>query len=443
MRVQTSYALSDGAHIAYQVVGEGPIDLLLMSSFLSNIELSWEHPGMAAFTRRLARFGRLILFDRRGNGMSDRAGGPLPLEDQVDDVRAVLDAAGAQRPALLAVNEGARLALLFAASHPEAVSALVLAAPVPRLVRGPGYEWAQTVQERERSVAALVASWGRDEPGNTWLGMGGDDPARRAAMARYQRLASGPGDAGETLRAAADSDVRSVLGTIQCPTLVLRRADDAEIDERHSRCVADGIPGARYVEVAGTGQVWAGDPEQPCTEIEAFLTGMRPRPPAASERVLATVLFTDIVSSTERASQLGDARWRELLRSHDAIVADEVQRHRGRVVKSLGDGAMAVFDGPSRAVGCALALGHALAPLGLSVRAGLHTGECELLDGGDVGGIAVHIAARISALAGAGEVLVSGTVRDLSVGSPFALSSRGEQSLKGVAEPWRVYAASA
>ncbi len=312
---------------------------------------------------------------------------------------------------------------------------------MPRLVRGPGYEWAPSVAEREAKVRALAASWGRETPANSWLDMGGDDPVLRAAMARYQRLAAGPGDAAATLLAAADSDVRGVLGSIQCPTLVLRRSGDVEIDERHSRCVAEGIPGARYLEIGGAGQVWVGDPEEPGREIEAFLTGARP--PAASERVLATVLFTDIVGSTARAAQIGDAPWRALLARHDEIVAAEVARHRGRVVKSLGDGALALFDGPSRAIGAALAIRARVAALEIDVRAGLHAGECELAGDGDVGGMAVNIAARIAAIAAGGEVLVSGTVRDLSVGSPFELESRGERELKGVPEPWRVYAARA
>jgi class 3 adenylate cyclase len=317
----------------------------------------------------------------------------------------------------------------------------VLAAPVPRLVRGPGYEWAQSVEEREAAIRGVVENWGRDSPQNVWLDMSGADPATRAAMARYQRLASGPGDAAATLRRAGETDVRGVLGSIQCPTLVIRRAGDVTIDERHSRYVAEHIPGARYLEIDGSGQVWVGDLEQPGNEIEAFLTGVRP--PEPSERVLATVLFTDIVGSTELAGELGDARWRELLARHDALVRGEVERHRGRVVKHLGDGALALFDGPSRAVGCAQAIRTGLGDLGLPARAGLHTGECELLGDGDVGGIAVHIAARIAALAGAGEVLASGTVRDLTVGSPYALQSRGEQRLKGVADAWRIFAVEA
>ena len=398
MDVETRYALSGNAQIAYQVLGEGPLELVFVPSFLSNIEIGWELGPAAAFVRRLARFSRLIQFDRRGNGMSDGVGAST-LEEQVDDVRAVLDAAGAREPAVLAVNEGARLALLFAASHPESVRALVLAAPVPRLVSGPGYEWAQTMEEREAKVRALAAAWGRDHPDNIWLSWAGDSPAARSAMARYQRLASGPGDAEATMLAAAESDVRGVLPSIQCPTLVMRRRGDLEIDVRHSRCVVEGIPGARYLEIPGSGQVWAGDPEEPCGEIEAFLTGVRT--PAPSERVLATVLFTDIVGSTERARELGDARWRALLASHDALVRSEAERHRGRVVKSLGDGALAVFDGPSRAIGCALAVRDGSRALGLTLRAGLHAGECELLADGDVGGMAVHIAARIAALAAA------------------------------------------
>ncbi|HEX5223543.1 MAG TPA: adenylate/guanylate cyclase domain-containing protein [Solirubrobacteraceae bacterium] len=439
MPPETRYAASGDAQIAYQVVGDGPLDLLFVPSFLSNIELGWDHPAIAAFSMRLARFARLILFDRRGNGMSDGLAGASPLEEQVDDVRAVLEAADAPEAAVLAINEGARLALLFAASHPESVRALVLAAPVPRLVRGPGYEWAKTQEQREASIGQLVATWGRDEPGNAWAAMGGDDPELRAAMTRYQRLASGPNGAAATLLRAGETDVREVLGSIQCPTLVLRRSGDEEIDVRHSRTVAEGIPGARYLEIGGSGQVWVGDPEEPGREIEAFLTGSPPRP--ASERVLATVMFTDIVGSTALASEMGDGRWRELLGRHDSIVREEVGRHRGRVVKSLGDGALALFDGPSRAVGCAVSLRDRLAAIDLPIRAGLHTGECELLGDGDVGGMAVHIGARIAALAAPEEVLASRTVRDLSIGSPFTLDDRGEHELKGVAEPWRVYAA--
>jgi class 3 adenylate cyclase len=436
---QTQYARSRGAHIAYQVLGGGELDLLLVPSFLSNIELGWEHPAMSAFARGLARFSRLIQFDRRGNGMSDSSPRPSTLEEQLDDVRAVLDAAGSRAPAaVLAINEGAGLAMLFAATHPESVRALVLAAPVPRLVRGPGYEWAQSVQERAVRIEAVLTNWGRDSDENPWLAFGGEDPTARAAMARYQRLSSGPGDAVATLELAGETDVRDVLGSIQCPTLVLRRAGDTAIDERHSSYVAAHIAGARYLELRGAGQVWLGDPEEPVGEIESFLTGARA--PAASKRVLATVMFTDIVGSTELAAGLGDTRWRELLARHDEVVREEVERHGGRVVKSLGDGALALFDGPSRAIGCAVSLGPRLAELDLPIRAGLHAGECELAADGDVGGIAVHIAARIAALAGAGEVLASGTVRDLSVGSPYQLRSRGEQQLKGLEEPWRVFA---
>jgi class 3 adenylate cyclase len=439
MRPETRYAHSGAAQIAYQCVGEGPIDLLFVSSFLSNIEMGWEHPSMAEFTLRLARFSRLVLFDRRGNGMSDAGEGATTLEEEVDDVRAVIAAAGLREPAVLAINEGARLALLFAASHPEALRALVLGAPVPRLVWAPDYTWAPTAQQREASVRSLATSWGRDEPANAWLNMGGSDPQLRAAMARYQRLASGPEDAARKLLRAGEADVREVLPSVQCPTLVVRRSGDTEIDERHSRHVAEHVPGARYVEVGGGGPVWVGDPEEPGAEIEAFLTGARPQ--VASERLLATVLFTDIVDSTALAGEVGDARWRELLTRHDAVVREEVDSHRGRVVKSLGDGALVLFDGPSRAIGAALRISERVRGLGLEVRAGLHTGECEQLPEGDVGGIAVHIASRIAGLAGAGEVLVSSTVRDLSVGSPFDLESRGEHDLKGVGEPWRLFSA--
>ena len=438
MHPETRYAVSREAHIAYQVIGRGDVDLLFVPSFMSNIELGLEQPSIAAFASRLAGIARLIQFDRRGNGMSDGAGSASTLEEQLDDVSAVLEAAGSSQPAMIAVNEGAALALLFAATYPERVRALVLMSPQARLVQGPGYEWALSVETRSALVRAVLDNWGRDSPENPWLIFGGDDPQERAAMARYQRLAMGPGDAAATLRLAGETDVRDVLGSIQCPTLVLRREHDAFIDERHSRYVADHVPGARYTELSGGGQVWVGDPDEAVGEIADFLTGVRP--PTPSERVLATVLFTDIVGSTERASTLGDARWRALLERHDALLRREVARHRGRVVKSLGDGALALFDGPSRAIGCAQAVCGALPAIGLQARAGLHTGECELLAHGDIGGMAVHIAARIAALAGPDEVLASSTVRDLSVGSPFQLQSRGRHALKGVADDWQLFA---
>jgi class 3 adenylate cyclase len=437
MGIETRYALSRGAHIAYQVLGDGEIDLLFVPSFVSNIDLMSSGSAMGRFVARLARFARVIQFDRRGNGMSDGAGSVSTLEDQLEDVRAVIDAAGAEQPAMIAVNEGAALALLYAASCPEDARALVLMTPQVRLVRGPGYEWGLTAEEREARVAEIVAHWGRDSPENPWLIFGGRHPEQRAAMAQFQRLAMGPGDAEATMRLAGEFDVRGVLGSIRTPTLVLRRAHDEFIDERHSRYVAEHVRDARYVTLPGDGPVWVGDRGEVTAEIEGFLTGTRP--PAPSERVLATVLFTDIVGSTGLATRLGDAAWRELLVRHDALVGRSVHAHRGRVVKSLGDGALTVFDGPSRGLACAIELRERVAELGVSIRAGLHTGECEML-GEDLGGIAVHIAARIAALAGSGEVLASGTVRDLSVGSPFAMESRGEQRLKGVADPWRIYA---
>jgi class 3 adenylate cyclase len=438
MDVKTGYALSGDAHIAYQVVGEGEVDLVFVPAFLSNIELGWGQSAMARYIERLASFSRLIQFDRRGNGMSDGVAGTAPLENQIDDVRAVLDAAGSRHPALIAVNEGAALSLLFAATHPELVRALVLMTPQPRLVAGPGYEWALASEQRQVIIDQVIATWGQDVPENPWLVFAGSDPVARREMARYQRLAMGPSAALRSLALAAETDVRDILGSIQCPTLVLRRRDDPFIDRRHCLYVAEHVPGARMVELSGDGQVWVGDREEAASEIQSFLTGVRP--PVSSERVLATVLFTDIVDSTARASELGDSAWRMLLERHDRLLSAEVQRHRGRLVKSLGDGALALFDGPSRAIGCALALGEGAGELGVQIRAGLHTGECELLPGDDIGGIAVHIGARISALAGGGEVLASSTVRDLTVGSSYTLVDRGEHELKGVAEPWRLFA---
>ena len=431
MEVVTRYARSGGVQIAYQVGGEGRLDVLMVPRWFSNIELDWDLPPSARFLTRLGSFARLIQFDRRGAGMSGGIAGATQLEEQIDDVRAVLEAAGSEQPALISIAEGCALAVLFAASHPDLVRALVLITPTPRVVRGPGYEWAQTVAERAGMVQAVVEHWGSSSPQQPWGAFAGQDEQRRRLLARHRRLSVTPDAAAAALAVVGELDVREALSSVQCPTLVLHRGNDAFVDERHSRYAAAHIPGARYVEIRARGQA--------ADEIEQFLTGVRR--PVLSDRVLATVLFTDIVGSTDRAAELGDSRWRALLQRHDSLVREQVERYRGRLVKSLGDGMLATFDGPSRAISSAIAIRDGARRLGLDLRAGLHTGELELLADGDIGGLAVHIAARISSLAAPGEVLVSSTVRDLIVGSDQILADRGEHQLKGISGSWPVFAA--
>jgi class 3 adenylate cyclase/pimeloyl-ACP methyl ester carboxylesterase len=435
---ETGYARSGDVKIAYQVYGDGPVDIVVVPTYLSNIELGWELSAFAHLFQRLATFARVILFDRRGSGMSDGVAGATALEDQIDDVQAVIDAAGSEHPVLFTSAEGCGLAALHAASHPDLVRALVLVCPQARLVAGPGYEWAQPVEQRAAYVDRLIEAWGVESPHNRIADFAGPDRRERARVLRMQRLALSPAAAAATLTWIGQTDVRDVLPSVQCPTLVLRLAGDIFMDERHSRYVAEHVPDATYVEVPGNGAMWFGHEDAVGDEIEQFLTGVR-RPPV-STRVLATVLFTDIVGSTERAAELGDDAWRSVLRRHHALVDEQVRRHRGRLVKSLGDGALAVFDGPSRAISSATAIRDAVHALDLEIRAGLHTGECELLADEDVGGLAVHIGARISSLAGPDEVLVSSTVRDLIVGSGQTLVDRGDHELKGVPGPWRIFA---
>jgi class 3 adenylate cyclase/pimeloyl-ACP methyl ester carboxylesterase len=431
------YARSGELDIAYQVVGDGPLDVVFIPIFASNIEILWEHPGIARFLRGLSSFSRLIAFDRRGTGMSD--GNPeTTLDDQIDDVLAVLDAVGAEQPAFVSLLEGAALAALFAASHPDKTQALAMMSPWARMVYAPDYDWALTPEQREMATVAILASWGDETDANPWVAQSGEDLASRRAMARLQRQSMTPRAAARAQAAVGQVDIRHVLPSIQCPTLILRREGDMFIHPRHSEYVAENIPNAQYRELPGAGAPWTGDVDDSVAEIEQFLTGTRR--PVVSDRVLATVLFTDIVGSTQRAAQLGDGSWRTLLERHDAIVRAEVERNRGRFVKSLGDGALAMFDGPSRAISAATAARDAVRALDLEIRCGLHTGECELLDDDDIGGIAVHIGARVGALAGAGEVLVSSTVRDLVVGSGQTLADRGEHELKGVPGPWRLFA---
>jgi class 3 adenylate cyclase len=342
----------------------------------------------------------------------------------------VLEAAGSSQPVVVSIAEGCGLAVLFAASHPDVVRALVLITPTPRVVRGPGYEWAQSVEQRAAWTQDVVKHWGSSSPEQPWAGFAGQDEDRRSLLARHRRLSMTPDAAAASLAVVGELDVRDALPSVQCPTLVLHRANDAFIDERHSRHAASHIPDAQYVEVSGRGQV--------ADEIEHFLTGVRR--PTISDRVLATVLFTDIVGSTKHAVELGDRDWRALLQRHHALAREQVEHYRGRFVKSLGDGMLATFDGPSRAISSAVAIRDGARRLGLHLRAGLHTGELELLPGDDVGGVAVHIGARISSLAGPGEILVSSTVRDLIVGAEQPLTDRGEHQLKGIPERWRLFA---
>lgn len=434
----TRYARSGELHIAYQVAGEGPIDVVYVPTWISQVEHIWEEPRVARFFERIASFARLILFDRRGSGLSDPAPAPT-LEGQMDDVLAVLDAVGSERAAIFAQVEGGAMAAMFAATHPERTGALVLFAAWARILRDVDYEWANPPEVRDALVEEMLADWGIGKRAGALAPSAAGEPRFVEWFGRLQRLGASPGTAREMLHVVGDYDVRSVLPTIRVPTLVMHRAGDEAIDPRHSRYLADHIPGARYQELPGRDSLAAfGDADAVVDEIEQFLTGTRHR--RGPDRVLATVMFTDIVGSTRRAAELGDARWRELLVDHDTLVRRELDRHRGRFVKSTGDGVLATFDGPARAILCATTIVDAARELGLELRAGLHTGECEVV-GDDVGGLAVHIAARVSQAAGPAEVLVSSTVKDLVVGSRIEFGERGMHDLRGVPGEWRLFEA--
>jgi len=444
MAPETHYARSGDLNIAYQVVGEGSRDLVYVPGWVSNIELMWEEPAMAHFLDRLASFSRLILFDKRGTGLSDRVSNDqLPtLEERMDDVRAVLDAVGSERAALFGHSEGGNMCVLFAATYPERTTALItLGSFAKRRDPGDDYPWAPDADDREETAIDVERNWGHLRPQDveyyapSRLG----DEAFVQNLERYFRRAASPGAAAALLRMNSYIDVRNVLPTIQVPTLVLHRTGDHDVNVAEGRYLASKVPGAKFVELPGDDHwISAGNVDELADEIEEFLTGTRPLP--EPDRVLATVLFTDIVGSTERAAELGDRRWRELLGEHDGAVRRELDRFRGREVDTAGDGFLATFDGPARAVRCAISAGEAVRQLGIEVRAGVHTGECEL-DGEKVRGIAVHTGARIASLAGPGEVLVSQTVKDLVSGSGLAFDERGTHVLKGVPGEWRLYAA--
>jgi pimeloyl-ACP methyl ester carboxylesterase len=444
MPPETRYARSGDVNIAYQVVGEGPRDLVYVPGWVSNIELMWEEPAMAHFLERLASFSRLILFDKRGTGLSDRVSNDqLPtLEERMDDVRAVLDAVGSKRAALFGHSEGGNMCVLFAATYPERTTALItLGSFAKRRDPDDDYPWAPDADDREETAVDVERNWGHLRPQDVeyYAPSRVGDEAFVQNLERYFRRAGSPGAAAALLRMNSYIDVRDVLPAIRVPALVLHRTGDHDVNVAEGRYLASKMVGAKFVELPGADHwIAAGNVDELADEIEEFLTGTRPMP--EPDRVLATVLFTDIVGSTERAAELGDRRWRELLGAHDAAVRRELERFRGREVDTAGDGFLATFDGPARAVRCALSAGEAVRQLGIEVRAGIHTGECEL-DGEKVRGIAVHTGARIASLAAPGEVLVSQTVKDLVSGSGLAFDDRGAHVLKGVPGEWRVYAA--
>jgi class 3 adenylate cyclase len=438
---ETRYARNGDVNLAWSESGEGDIDLLFIPGATSHVEQVWEEPGLAGFLRRIGGFARLLLMDRRGLGMSDPIDGPLSLDDELADVTAVLDAARSERVVLLGHSSGGPLCVRYATRAPERVRALVLYAAIARAVSAPDYDWTHDENERQSSFERMIQTWGTGANLDTLAPSRAGDDSLRAWLARLERLSSSPGAMRLVVRNYATQDVRDDLGELRVPTLVLHRMGDRLIDVRHSRYMAGRIPGARYVELDGVDNLPSvGDSAAILGEIEEFLTGGRSR---AIERALLTVLFSDIANSTGHAARLGDAAWRDLLAAHDHAVRREVDRFGGREVKTIGDAFLVTFAGaPSDALRCAAAIVPAVRALGLEVRVGLHTGECEVL-GDDVGGMAVHIAARVAGLARPGEVLASGTAYGTVVGSGLTFQDRGSHELKGVPGRWPVFALAA
>jgi class 3 adenylate cyclase len=434
---RTRYVKSGEVHIAYQVLGDGPIDLLWVPGFVSHLEYDWEHPRPARFFRRLASFSRLIRFDKRGTGLSDRVAIPT-LEERMDDVRAVLDATGSSRAALIGVSEGGPMSLLYAATYPERTSALVLYGSYARRAWAPDHPFGVTSERMRGILETLEKDWGASVAMEIWSpSMLGDD-AYKQWRATYLRLAASPGAAISVMRMNMEIDARHVLPAIGVPTLVLHRTGDRLTPVDQARHMAKHIRCAKLVELPGEDHTpWVGDTDALLDEIEEFLTGIRHGP--EPDRILATVLFTDIVGSTKRAVELGDRDWRELLAQHHAIVRRQLARFRGHEVNIAGDGFLATFDGPGRAIRCAVSICREVRSLGIDVRAGLHSGECQVEDS-KVEGVAVHIGSRVAATAKPGEVLVSSTVKDLVVGSGIAFEDRGMHALKGVPGEWHLFA---
>ena len=434
---ETRYARSGEISIAYQVLGEGPRDLILVPGIVSHVEFFHELPGYTDFLRGLAAFARVIVFDKRGNGLSDRVVGTPSLEERMDDIRAVMEAAGSERASLFGVSEGGPLSLLFAATHPGRVQAIVLYETFVRFGGTSDYLSGVPRDQHSELTDAMREAHGTGTSLRIYGASYGDDPRVQSLWGRAERLSASPGSAHALFEMLLDIDVRSALPSVRVPCLVLHGAESTSMFVDHGHYLEQHLSDARRVALDGVDHYpWFANAESIVAEVEEFLTGARTAPPV--DRQLATVLFTDIVGSTARAAELGDRRWSELLQKHHALVRRQIERFRGRLTGTAGDGVLALFDGPARAVRCACAIRDGIRSLGLDIRAGVHTGEIERHEE-EVTGLALHIGARVAALAGPGEVLVSRTVKDLVAGSGLAFADRGTHELKGVPEAWQLY----
>ena len=440
---ETRYVKSGDVHIAYQVIGDGPLDIVFVPGFVSNVEGTWDSPGRAKFFRRLASFSRVILFDKRGTGLSDRSSQIFTLEQRMSDVQAIMDAVGSKRAALMGVSEGGPMSILFAATYPQRTAAMVLYGTYAKRSWAPDYPFGWTEDRFDAFFENIEKHWGTPQgvDANLWSPSIANDARAVERMAANFRASASPGAARAVMQMNREIDVRNILPLVSVPALILHRTDERVIDVENARYLARHIPRAKLVEFPGIDHIiGVGDCDAIADEIEEFLTGSRHAPDV--DRVVSTVLFTDIVGSTEKAAQLGDRKWCEPLENYYTLARLQLERFRGREIDTSGDGMFATFDGPARAVRCAQAIGENARTLGIEIRAGLHTGEVEIF-GEKVGGVAVHIGARVVALAAAGEVLVSSTVKDLVAGSGLQFLDRGPRALKGVEGEWRVFLAAA
>ena len=436
---KTQYTRSGNVHIAYQVNGQGPLDIVYVPGWVSHVELAWEEPTLAQFLNRLASFARLITFDKRGTGLSDRVADdrlPTP-EERMDDICVVMDAVGSKRAAFFGFSEGGGICALFAATYPERTAALALFGTFAKRVWSPEYPWAPTPEERQREYEHVEREWGNLMDLSHYIPSKMNDQAFVERLATYFRRSASPGAAVALLKMNTQLDITRILPTIHVPTLVMHRTEDLDVNIEEGRWMAEYIPGAKFVELPGADHLpWVGEQDGILDETQEFLTGSLPEPDAT--RVLATILFTDIVESTRHAHQLGDKAWKSVLEKHDRLCGSCIERFHGRLIKRTGDGIHATFDGPGRAISCARGILDGARDLGVDIRAGLHTGECEIR-GEETEGIAVHLAARVAALADSSEVLVSRTVRDLVAGSGLEFTDRGMHKMRGFPEAWQVF----